>query len=134
MKRIGTELVPQVKLEKWQIDEAAERLSKPKERKEEANRKAKAVQLKYEFDKSLRGGKGGYKETLVPAKKVTAQAKQDYMVSLAARCQETSQKTKAALKEKYLQPLNPNAKKIAAGMPCNLTCWNELCDWQLQDC
>ena len=77
----------QVVLAQWQIDEAADRLSKPKERKAEANRKAKAVQLKYEYDKSLRGGKGGYKETLVPAKRATSQEKQDYMVSLAQRCQ-----------------------------------------------
>lgn len=76
----------QVRLPKWQLEETADRLSKPKEHIKEKNARPKAVHLTYEFDKSLRGGKGGYKEVLAPAKKVSQEEKQEYMVSLADRC------------------------------------------------
>ena len=39
----------------------------------------KALQLKYKFDKSLRGGKGGFAEVLVPAKKTAAADKQVWL-------------------------------------------------------
>ena len=34
------------------------------------------------------------------------------MVALAERCKEQKEKSMAALREKYLGPLNPNAKKV----------------------
>ena len=37
---------------------------------------------------------------------------QEFMVKLAERCKEQKEKTLEKLKEKYLGPLNPNAKKV----------------------
>ena len=39
---------------------------------------------------------------------------QEFMVKLAERCKEQKEKTLEKLKEKYLGPLNPNAKKVGA--------------------
>ena len=92
----------QVRLPKWKLEETAERLSKPKERIKASKARAKAVQLKYEYDKTLRGGRGGYRETFVAAKTASPEEKQEYMVTLAERC-----KCVQALRSPTSQPQQP---------------------------
>ena len=63
-------------LSKAELEESAERLSKPKEVIKASTVRPKAVQLKYKYKKELRGGKGGFAELLVPAKKSSLEEKQ----------------------------------------------------------
>ena len=70
-------------LTKSELEASAERLSAPKAIVEASTVRPKALQLKYKFDKSLRGGKGGYTEVLVPAKKTAAADKQVRLPTVA---------------------------------------------------
>ena len=63
-------------LSKEEQEESAERLSKPKEVVKASTVRPKAVQLKYKYNKELRGGKGGFAEMLVPAKSSSKEEKQ----------------------------------------------------------
>ena len=63
-------------LSKAELEESAERLSKPKEVIKASTVRPKAVQLKYKYKKELRGGKGGFAELLVPAKSSSKEEKQ----------------------------------------------------------
>jgi hypothetical protein len=47
----------------------------------------------------------GNKETYVPVKEVTADESIAFMSSLYARCQETRERTRKELADKYLSPL-----------------------------
>ena len=85
----------------------AERLSRV-EKKEKKEPRAHPMQLKYEFDSKSRK----YTERYIRAKKVSSDAQTEYLKALAERCVAKQQQTEAALRQKYLKPLNPNAKKL----------------------
>ncbi len=95
------------KLSKEELETMAERLSRV-EKKEKKEPRAHPMQLKYEFNSKSRK----YTERYIRAKKVSSDAQTEYLKALAERCVAKQQQTEAALRQKYLKPLNPNAKKL----------------------